>query len=480
MENIMTEITRRRFLGSFVVGMVWSAAHSAGLSAVGETSTTLVGAARIDITPNYPIRLSGFGFRRQESEGVTHPIWAKALAIGAKGESPAILVTVDNLGVPDYMVRDLARRLKSKAGIDPARLAVTSTHTHTAPMLDGVAPTLFGEPIPPDHQAHIQQYTKELADHLERVALASISDRSPGRLEWGLGSVGFAVNRRATRDGRVVGIGVNPKGPVDHDMPLLVVKSPDGKVRAIYASYACHCVTLSNNSIGGDWAGFAQLAIEKQWPGSVSLISAGCGADINPVSGVTGDKVEVAAEQGQQIAAEVKRLIGAGLQPLSGELVCRLERIDLAFDTLPTREEWQRRASLPKDNFYNRSVAYHASIQLERLDRGKALQTHVSYPIQTWAFGNQMAIVFLPGEVVVDYSLRLKRELGAKRLWVNGYSNDVPCYIPSERILKEGGYEGGDAMRYFDRPTKFKPGLERRIVEVVHRQLDGTFSKPMP
>ena len=475
----MTDITRRRFLESVAGGVVWSVAHSAGLSATGETSITMVGTAKVDITPDYPIRLSGFGFRRQESEGVIHPIWAKALAIGAEDKSLAILVTVDNLGVPDYMVCDLAKRLKSKAGVDQARVAVCSTHTHTAPMLAGVAPTLFGEPIPPDHQAHIKQYTKELADHLERVALAAIADCVPGQLEWGLGSVGFAINRRAMRDGRVVGIGVNPKGPVDHDIPLLVVKSPAGEVRAVYASYACHCVTLSNNKISGDWAGFAQLAIEKQWPGAISLISIGCGADINPSSGVTGDNVEVAAEQGQQIATEVKRLIDAGLQPLDGNLVCRLERIDLAFDTLPTPEEWERRAALPKDSFYNRSVAYHAKVQLERLDRGEALQTHVSYPIQTWAFGNQMAMVFLPGEVVVDYSLRLKHELGAKQLWVNGYSNDVPCYIPSERILKEGGYEGGDAMRYFDRPTKFKPGLEHQIVDVVHRQLDGILAKPM-
>jgi len=474
----MTHITRRRFLGSVVGSVVWSAAYSGGLSAADETSTTMVGAAKVDITPSYPVRLSGFGFRRQESEGVTHSIWAKAVAIGTEGGSPAILVTVDNLGVPDYMVCDLTKRLKTKAGIDPTRVAVCSTHTHTAPMLAGVAPTLFGEPIPPDHQTHIEQYTKELADHLEQVALAAIVDRARSRLEWGLGSVGFAINRRAMRGNRVVGIGVNPKGPVDHDMPLLVVKSPAGKVRAIYASYACHCVTLSNNKIGGDWAGFAQLAIEKKWPGAVSLISIGCGADINPSSGVTGDKVEVAAEQGQQIATEVKRLIDTGLQPLGGKLVCRLDRIDLAFDTLPTRTEWQRRADLPKDNFYNRSVAYHAKIQLERLNRGEALQTHISYPIQTWAFGNQMAMVFLPGEVVVDYSLRLKRELGAKQLWVNGYSNDVPCYIPSERILKEGGYEGGDAMRYFDRPTKFKPGLERQIIDVVHRQLDGTLARP--
>ena len=199
----MTDITRRRFLGSLAGGVAWSAAHAAGLSAADDTSTTMAGVAKVDITPDYPVRLSGFGSRREESDGVTHPIWAKALALGAEGESPAILVTVDNLGVPDDMVCDLATRLKRKAGIDPARVAVSSTHTHTAPMLTNVAPTLFGEPIPPDHQAHIDRYTKELADHMEHVALAAIADRAPGRLEWGLGSVGFAVNRRATRGGRM-------------------------------------------------------------------------------------------------------------------------------------------------------------------------------------------------------------------------------------------------------------------------------------
>src|SRR5438309_11777727 len=105
-----------------------------------------VGVSKIDITPNYPVRLSGFGFRRTESEGVTQKIWAKALAIGA--EDPVVLITTDNLGIPYAMTQEVARRLEKKAKMKRERLAVTATHTHTAPMLDGVAPTLFGLPIP--------------------------------------------------------------------------------------------------------------------------------------------------------------------------------------------------------------------------------------------------------------------------------------------------------------------------------------------
>src|SRR5262249_13875028 len=121
------------------------------------------------------------------------------------------------------------------------------------------------------------------------------------------------------------------------------------------------------------------------------------------------------------------------------------------------------------------TVGYHARVQLGRLDRGEKLQTKIDYPIQTWAFGDKFAMVFLPGEVVVDYSLRLKRELDHERLWINAYANDVPCYIPSERVLREGGYEGGGAMVYYDRPTRLKPGLEDKIVGEVRRQLGDSF-----
>src|ERR1041385_109573 len=138
--------------------------------------TYSVGVGRADVTPTYPVRLSGFGFRRTESEGVTQKIWAKALAIGDEKEGPAILITVDNLGVPDELVQSVAAQLKTKAGVKVERFAVTATHTHTAPMLKGVAPTLFGVPIPPEHQDHIDRYTREFTDKLEQVALAALKD----------------------------------------------------------------------------------------------------------------------------------------------------------------------------------------------------------------------------------------------------------------------------------------------------------------
>ncbi|HVX64296.1 MAG TPA: PVC-type heme-binding CxxCH protein [Pirellulales bacterium] len=122
-------------------------------------------------------------------------------------------------------------------------------------------------------------------------------------------------------------------------------------------------------------------------------------------------------------------------------------------------------------------IGYHAQVQLDRLSRGKKLKETIDYSVETWTFGDDLAMVFLPGEVVVDYALRLKRELDRSRLWVNAYCNDDPCYIPSERVLKEGGYEGASAMTYYDLPAPFRPGLEDKIIAAVHEQLPATFKK---
>ena len=129
-----------------------------------------LGLARVDITPDYPVRLHGYGVRSKESVGVAQRIWAKALAIGSDAEGPRVLVSVDNLGVSDAIVEEVAGRLTSRARIPRDRFAVASSHTHSAPCLTGVAPNIFSKDIPKGEQAAIDRYTRELTAHLEEVA----------------------------------------------------------------------------------------------------------------------------------------------------------------------------------------------------------------------------------------------------------------------------------------------------------------------
>ncbi len=421
-----------------------------------------VGLAAVDITPEYPIRLHGFGSRRTQSEGVTHRIWAKALAIGTDEQSPLIVLAADNLGVRMSMIDEVARRLDAKAGIERAHVAMTFTHSHTTPKVAGSADTVFSTPIPPEHQQRIDQYTAQLTDWLEQAALEALANRQPARLSWAVGQVGFAKNRRTEG------------GPVDHDLPMLVVTSPAGEIRGVLVTYACHCVTLSNNKISGDWAGYAQVAIEKNHPGAVAMVSIGCGSDANPSSGVTGDKTDVAAAQGAEIATEVERLLQEKRSPVTGPIAATLRTIALPLERIPSRSEWESLAA--RDN----PEGYNAKFQLARLDRGESLQTAIDYPIQTVVFGDSLAMVFLAGEVCVDYAHRLKQELDAQRLWIHGYANDFCAYIPSERLVREGGYGGGAETVYFALPATLRTGLEDQIISEVRRQLPPSLVRPVP
>lgn len=433
-----------------------AAAVALNLVAAGRSETRPIGVAKVDITPAYPIRLGGYAVRKTESEGVAQKLWAKALAIGSDREKPALLITVDNTGVPGHVRDEVARRLYGRSRIDPQRVAVCSTHTHTAPYLAGYLPTLFGEPLPPEHEEHVERYTRELTDAIERVALDALKNRKPGKLTWAQGKAGFAANRR------------KQNGPVDHDLPTLIATDANGNLRAIFLSYACHCTTIDpkDNAVCGDWAGYAQEFLERDHPGATVLVAIGCGADANP-NPRTG--LNFARQHGGEITTNVNHLLSGTLTPVRGSLTCRSKSMALPFDTLPTRQEWETRA---KQHDY---VGYHARWNLAKLDRGEALPTDLRYLVQTWSFGDDLAMVFLPGEVVVDFSLRLKTEFDRSRLWVNAYANDVPCYIPSRRIWEEGGYEGGGAMTYYGWPTRLAAGTEDLVIGTVHELMPKTF-----
>ena len=421
----------------------------------------MVGIAKVDITPQYPIRLTGYAARKTESDGVAQHLYARVLAIGSDKEKPAVLITVDNCGVPGTIREEVAARLHRRERLDPDRLAICSTHTHSGPQLLGFAPNIFGGPLLGDEQSHVERYTHDLIDALERAAIEALESRQPAHLIRGQTQAGFAANRRTKG------------GPADHNLPALFVTDEQGKLRAVFLSYACHCTTLSAgfNQICGDWAGFAAEYLEAEHPGAVALAALGCAGDANPEPR---PGLDLAQQHGHEIANAIDQLFAktestARLTPVEGKLVCKTKRIELPFAKVPTRAELEARAK--ETNF----AGSQARMDLARLERGEKLLKRLPYMVQTWTFGNDMAMVFLPGEAVVDYSLRLKREFDHSRLWVNAYANDVPCYIPSERILKEGGYEGGGAMVYYDRPSAFAPGLEDRIVSAVHHLLPASF-----
>jgi hypothetical protein len=107
---------------------------------------------------------------------------------------------------------------------------------------------------------------------------------------------------------------------------------------------------------------------------------------------------------------------------------------------------------------------------LERLKKGEALPASYRAPITVWQFGSDLTLVGLPGEVVVDYVRLIEEAIGPMKLWVSAYCNDTFGYVPSARVLREGGYETRGL--YHGGVGYFAPEAQTVIVEKVRALAD--------
>ncbi|MEO6003860.1 MAG: neutral/alkaline non-lysosomal ceramidase N-terminal domain-containing protein [Opitutus sp.] len=451
----------KHLLASLLLAFVLIVSGKSDAAEPGEPVAVMVGAAKIDITPELPIRLTGFESRKTEANRAETRLFARALAIGSDEQKPAVLITLELIGVGAETSEVVAEALRQQHGIPRERLAISVIHTHTGPALSDVLPYMFAVDLTADETARIHRYTTELRTKLIQLAGEALARRQPSHLAWAQGSVDFAAQRRVVVDGVWKSFGVTPEGPFDHALPVLRVTSDDGTVRAVLLSYACHCTTLSgsDNYVHHDWAGNAAERLESRYPGAVALVALGCGADANP-----NPRGAVAVtEHGASIAREVERVLGGAMHPLGPLTIANYREVPLEFDRVVPRAELQQRVA-SKDV----RAAYAASKFLERLDAGQPLPKGLTLPVQAWSFGKDLKCVFLGGEVVSEYSLRLRRELDGARLWINAYSNGVPCYIPSQRMYAERGYEVDGSMDYYGWPTRLAVGTEDRVIAAVH------------
>ncbi len=427
--------------------------------------------AKIPITPAKPLWMQGFGARTKPSEGVLLDLHAKALALEDRTGRRAVLVTADLAGFPAVVAKRIAAQAEQQYGLPRDRLILNGSHTHCGPVLADPLRITYWSRMSAAQWADVEQYTRELEDKVVRVIGAALKDLRPARIGFGRTQTKFAVNRRVKTGAGVASFRPNPEGPVDHDVPFLRVDSERGDLRAVVFGYACHTTSLTADTylFNGDYAGFAQEWLEQRHSGAVAFFVQGCGGDIMAYPRGT---VEHARKYGEMLASAVDAGLGGSPAPITGPLRSAFEVFPVAFAPPPTRGELEARRQ-DKDPDARR----HAEELLKMLARDGRLPAEYPYPLQVWQFGKDLTLIAMSGEVVVDYALRLKKEFGPEKLWVAAYSNDNFAYIPSRRVLQEGGYEGGEAMIGARLPGPFAPSIEETIVRRVHELVARTRKK---
>ncbi|MBI2480233.1 MAG: hypothetical protein HYV60_16855 [Planctomycetia bacterium] len=320
--------------------------------------------------------------------------------------------------------------------VSASGVAASDDAAQTAEWKVGVA----SAKITPERRLHMAGYAgrKEPAEGTEQDLFGkaiAIEDHAGNRVVFVtldligvLEKLRVAMNRRTPSEKGFLNH-PNPQGPVDHTVPVLSVRNPgDNTLRAVVIGYACHNTTMGFLQWLGDYAGYAQEYIEADHPGVTALFMMGCGGDQNPYPR---SELKYAQLHGRALATAVEAALEVNQstprhqRSIHGSLSSVLGTVDLEFVT-PDRPDF-------------------------------------AYPVQVVRFGNDLMLIALGTEVVIDYALRLKSELtnpDGPAIWVAGYSNVYSGYIPSQRVLLEGGYEASS------RP--WKPTLEERIVGKVH------------
>ena len=396
------------------------------------SGTWKAGIKKVEITPHGPIWMGGYAARNRPSEGIRHSVWAKSLAIEDTNGKLAVLVTADLLAFRKFLSDKIRDQLKAKYGLSREQIILNSSHTHTGPETDHPR---YQFQLSRDEYNKIQNFADRVEREIVELVGQAIASLEPVTLSSENGITRFQVNRRNNKEAQI-NAQTELNGPNDYAVPVIKVEDPEGNLKAILFGYACHPTVLSDYKISGDYVGFAQMELEKIYPGTTALFFQGAGADQNPLPRRS---VALAQQYGKELAAAVERVVNEDMKVLEGNLSTAYSEIDLKFaKAVPTREELEDIISGETSGYPN-YLKENAKVLVSRLNNGEHLKSTYPYPVQVWKLGDQ-AIFALGGELLVGYSLELKKIFGPD-IFVMGYSNDVMGYIPTKMVLSEGGYE---------------------------------------
>lgn len=419
-----------------------------------------------DITPPLPIHLAGYAARKRPADRVDGTLAAQAVVFCNPGGEKVVLITVDNCeGSRAFLAAPIDEIVK-RHGFQAGQVMTTFTHTHSAPLLPQTLETM--NLLAPADNLRIQEYGSFLQKQIVAAVDMAMADLRPAILEHGQGTAGFAMNRRVFREDRV-DFGENLDGPVDHDVPVLCIRGTNGTVRAILFGYACHGTTLGGDdfyTVSGDFSAYARQNVESLYPGAMAMYLPGMSSDINPSPR---SSLLDAKRHGLELAGSVVGVLKRSMRSVPGHFHYAFSEIELPLATPPSREQLLKDAQSKDDYIRRRAEQY-----LDRFNREQPLPKAIKLPVAVLRFGSDLTFLAMGGEPVVDYSIQLRRLFGEIHPWRIGYAFDIPCYIPSARILKEGGYEADSSLIYYGYYGPIKGQAEAMIIQHFTKLIQQT------
>ena len=299
------------------------------------------GVARAVITPNENMWMAGFAFRDKPAEGALHDLWAKALALEDAQGNRTLLITTDILGFSRDLSLSICNRLIKEYHLERKNIVLSSSHTHCGPVANS---NLYGEygiypPFDEIQKKQIEDNRYFIEEQIVTIAGRAINSLIPARLSSGVGIARFAVNRRVNGWNNEVIYNPNMGGPSDHAVQVIKVSGPEDQPVAVVFGYACHATSLRGYKWSGDYPGFAQIEIEKAYPGFTALFFTSFGADQNAFPRVG---IPQAIQYGKELAIAVENVMEEPMKVLTSSIQTSYEEIALELSSPPAIEEIEK------------------------------------------------------------------------------------------------------------------------------------------
>ena len=413
-----------------------------------------VGSATVEITPEWPLTLAGFAVRTHPSEGVAQPLHVRVAVLESEAadgtRDRVVIASADMLWWGPQQVPIIRRQIAEAVGIPERNILLSATHTHSGPQASTRASATVGVADP--------RFLDLLFERTMEATAAALADLEPVTISRVNSSHALGFNRRYDW---------NPNGPEDPALTVVRFDRPDGRPKTLFVHYTCHPVITQEYLVSGEFCGVAMDQVEAAL-GVNALYLQGCCGDINPdVAGerrtARGTNTDVERLGGAFADAILAALGQPGEQLAARPLHIERVEVDLPFGDLPDTDALSAMVATPGvEGEWAQALLAHPEwltpsipLQLQRVD-----------------IADGLSLLAMDGEVVVDYGLRIREQSGGTVLPM-GYANGMTGYIPTARIIAEGGYEAGGAIPYFFLPAPFTPAVEDVLNDALDRMISS-------
>ncbi len=399
------------------------------------------GCAKVNVTPPVGAWLSGYGGRDKPSDGIVDELYARALVLD-NGSNSIAIISVDLLWVPLQMTNQVREVLKDKIGIPEQNVLICATHTHFGPKIFNetkIGPEVSDNTV---DSSYVQILVKKITDsallahkRMEDVKIGAVKgdipeivyNRRPTRADGSVQTT-FSLPLEVTATGKIQrspdgSVSVTftfptegPSltfGPVDPEAWVIRVENAEGEIVGSMVNFACHAVSGSTfsdwfYSISADYPG-ETIRIVEQLEGGVCLFTSGTAGDIVPL------------RRGRKPRYEIGRA-------LAGETIRRLQFVRTSGDI--DMAAMTREVTLP----------IRQDLSPDRIIAADKDRTHLTTEIQVLRLGD-IYILGLPGEILVEVGLDIKKKAGLRNLIIAALSNDTIGYVCHSQAYEQGGYE---------------------------------------